>query len=266
MKVDLPIKRPRRYGWKRDLPDYRDRCMAVRAPVGLPEKAELPRPLLASIRDQGDLGACTGFATRTALRFVKAKEGEPFTGLSPMFIYYNGRVIEDTVEEDAGCEIRDVIKGVVRLGAAPEADYPYDTSKFTQKPPEQAYTNARQDIVDSYARVPQTIASLKHCIVQGFPIIFGFSVYANIDDEQVREHGLLGMPRGRMDGGHAVCAVAYDDDKVIENHPGAFLFANSWGKEWGCEHAGSKGYCWIPYNYIGNDDLAADFWTIKGVT
>jgi C1A family cysteine protease len=32
---------------------------------------------------------------------------------------------------------------------------------------------------------------------------------------------------------------------------------NSWGEKWG-----DKGYCYMPYAYLTDSDLAADFWTI----
>ena len=37
---------------------------------------------------------------------------------------------------------------------------------------------------------------------------------------------------------------------------------NSWGSEgWGC-----AGFCWIPYKYILDPNLASDFWVVRVFT
>jgi C1A family cysteine protease len=52
-------------------------------------------------------------------------------------------------------------------------------------------------------------------------------------------------------GGHAVTAVGYD---LEQEH---FIVRNSWGVEWG-----DAGYFYMPFAVI-DDDLAADFWTLR---
>jgi len=53
-------------------------------------------------------------------------------------------------------------------------------------------------------------------------------------------------------GGHAVLAVGYDQAKR------AFIVRNSWGVSWGF-----GGYCWFPFEYVADTDLADDRWQIK---
>jgi C1A family cysteine protease len=48
--------------------------------------------------------------------------------------------------------------------------------------------------------------------------------------------------------------VGYDDEGQF------FWVRNSWGDSWGI-----GGYCQIPYSYLTNPQLAADFWTIRTV-
>ena len=55
-------------------------------------------------------------------------------------------------------------------------------------------------------------------------------------------------------GGHAVLAVGYDDRTQ------RFLVMNSWGTRWG-----QGGYFTMPYAYLTDRALAADFWTVRGV-
>jgi len=76
--------------------------------------------------------------------------------------------------------------------------------------------------------------------------------------------GRIPLPFGRerIEGGHAVLALGYDDELSIANAEGgepargALLVRNSWGKGWG-----EKGYGWLPYDYV-RKGLAEDFWSV----
>jgi C1A family cysteine protease len=59
----------------------------------------------------------------------------------------------------------------------------------------------------------------------------------------------------RQLGGHAVMAVGYDDENQW------LIVMNSWGASWG-----DKGFFYLPYEYITNNNLSDDFWTIRQVT
>jgi C1A family cysteine protease len=58
-------------------------------------------------------------------------------------------------------------------------------------------------------------------------------------------------PHGRP-AGHAVMVVGYDDSAK------RVLVRNSWGTDWGI-----KGYFTMPYDYISDNNLADDLWTIR---
>src|SRR5215471_14135179 len=125
------------YGWTPDIPDNRDKMYAAPAHIlaTLPPKVDL-RPTCPPVYDQGQLGSCTANAIGGALEFDQIKQGEKNFTPSRLFIYYNERVMENSVDEDAGAMIRDGIKSVNKLGAPPEVpDWPYVISKFKTKPP-----------------------------------------------------------------------------------------------------------------------------------
>jgi C1A family cysteine protease len=166
-------------------------------------------------------------------------------------------VIEGTVNQDSGAQIRDGIKSVATLGAPPETDWPYDISKYAQQPPQAAYDDAKQDLVSSYSRVGQDITQMRGCLAEGYPFVFGFTVYESFESESVAQSGIVPMPDSgeNVVGGHCVVAVGYDDTQRV------FIVRNSWGVTWGI-----KGYCLMPYEYLLSPHLANDFWTIRAVT
>src|SRR5690242_16308017 len=114
------------YGWKPDSPDPCDRLYAVSPAISLPPSADL-RAGCPPIYDQGQLGSCTANAIAGMLEFDQLRQhGRDFIP-SRLFIYYNERLMEDTVNEDSGAMIRDGIKSVTRWGCCDEAEWPYDT-------------------------------------------------------------------------------------------------------------------------------------------
>jgi len=256
--VKLARRSIKRYGWIPDLPDRRD--FVYSAPAGtletLPPRVDVTA-LCPPIYDQGQLGSCTAQAIAGALQFdqMKQAQADVFTP-SRLFIYYNERVIENTVDEDAGAMIRDGIKSVAKQGAPHEKLWPYLVSKFRTKPIAAAYTDAELHEAILYQRVQQTEPQMKACLASGYPFVLGFSVYESFESAAAARTGNVPMPKASetLLGGHAVLAVGYDEPSR------RFLIRNSWGKSWG-----AGGYGTMPYDYVLDDDLTADLWTIKQV-
>jgi len=252
------MKESRNYGWRPQLPDHRDFQFAVEPHVlkALPPKVDL-RPTCPPIVDQGQLGSCTANAIAAAHRFdqIKQKATVNFEP-SRLFIYYNERVIEGTVKQDAGAEIRDGIKTLNQLGACTETTWPYVISKFKTKPTAKAFTEALLHQSVKYQAVTQTLDQLKGTLASGFPIVYGFTVYDSFESDAVAKNGIVPMPAKTESvlGGHAVLCVGYDDTKQW------FITMNSWGTGWG-----DKGYFYIPYSYLTNANLASDFWVVQSI-
>lgn len=252
------IRKIKRYGWVPDLPDYRDQLFA--APplylTSLPSKVDL-RPVCPPVYDQGQLGSCTANAIAGAFQFEQIKQKLPNTFRpSRLFIYYNERVMEGTVYQDSGAQIRDGIKSVGNLGDCPETDWPYNIAKFAVTPSSKCYKDALLYRALSYQRVSKNLNEMKGCLASGYPFVFGFTVYDSFESPVVAKTGIMPMPASGESvlGGHAVMAVGYDDHKQM------FIVRNSWGAGWGL-----KGYFMMPYTYLIQPGLSSDYWTIRVV-
>jgi C1A family cysteine protease len=235
----------------------RDYLLAVAPAKALPRKVSL-RARMPPVYDQGQLGSCTANSIGAVLEYNELKQAESDAATpSRLFIYYNERAMEGTVNQDSGAEIRDGIKSVAQLGAPPETDWPYEITKFAKKPPARAYKSALKHQAIRYARVPQTEMGIQNVLATGYPISFGFTVYESFESD-VGSNGIVPMPQPdeTVIGGHAVVAVGYRSIK------GQLYFEcrNSWGPDW-ADH----GYFWMPTSYLTSSSLARDFWVIDQV-
>jgi len=250
------IRTKTNYGWKPDLPDYRDLRYSVNKKTTdkLPSKVDL-RQQLPPVYNQGSLNSCTANAISAAFQYELIKQDAKAAFMpSRLFIYYNERTIENTIDTDCGGQIRDGIKSIGSLGVCSETTWPYIPGYFAQKPSANCYKEALNHKAINYKRVTQELTQLKGCLAEGFPVVVGLSVYTAFESATVAQSGMLNMPASdeKPLGGHAVLLVGYDD---ADNH---FILRNSWGDTWGM-----AGYFKIPYEYLTNVDLSRDFWTIE---
>lgn len=246
-----------RYGWRRDSLDRRDRAFAYKLTrVELPPSVDL-EPFCPAVYDQGDLGSCTGNATAAGLDICRKLQDLPFVSPSRLMLYYLGREADGTTAVDCGAQIRDVVKAAARYGACAESVWPYQIDRFTVRPSSEAFRDATNNRAISYPAIDQDIAHIRSCLADQVPIVFGFTVYDSFESNAVAQTGIMPMPlHGESPrGGHAVVAVGYDDSTR------RVKVRNSWGSRWG-----NHGYFYMPYEYITDPDLAADFRGIRLVT
>ena len=260
-------RRISRYGWSPDLPDHRDLVYSVPASAVAKSSATVDlRSGCPPVYDQGQLGSCTGNAIAGAIEFDLLKQKLKDFSPSRLFIYYNERVIEHDVPMDNGAQIRDGIKSVAAQGICSEKTWPYSDKNnkddacpqcpYAKKPSAKAYAEAKKHLATKYQRLPQELIHLKGCLAEGYPFVFGFTVYASFESQAVANSGIVPMPgeNEKTVGGHAVLAVGYDDGTQ------QFIVRNSWGANWGL-----AGYFMMPYAYVTDSNLADDLWTIRMV-
>ncbi len=211
----------------------------------LPEKIDL-RPYMTRVEDQGQIGSCVANATAGAYEYLyKIATGED-VDVSRLFVYYNGRVLNGTDQEDAGMLCEDAIQVVLDHGVCTEQTWRYAPKNVFKEPSNDAYDEATAFKVDSYLQVPWSLAMWKHALAHGYPIIFGVNIYTSFQTEGEKK-GMIPLPdkeNEKLEGGHAMLCVGYSDEYEV------FIVRNSWGTHWG-----DKGYCYIPYAYMEDADL-----------
>lgn len=249
------------FGWKPDLPDPRDYSsrMQIKALNTLPQKVDLrPKFKVIPMINQGALGSCTACAISVCHMACQVIQSGVVRVLpSKLFIYYNERVIEGTVAYDSGAMIRDGIKSVVRQGVCSEREWPYYINKFRIKPPVTAYKNALNFQALLYERLHnQSLEELLTTLANGYPFVFGFTVYDSFDSRKVAKTGIYNPDpyTEKIIGGHAVVAYGYDKSD------GTFLVRNSWGSAWGL-----GGYFKMKFEHMTNLNMAEDFWLLRTV-
>src|SRR3954470_14869403 len=192
--------------------DPRDQVFELRAGLSfgrIPPSVDM-RNLCSAVRDQGQVGSCTGFAIGAGLReFLEIKSGKPNpeVGVSPLFIYYEERKMEGTVNEDAGAYIRDGLKVLKKMGVAPERDYPYPNDAYTQPegsptliadiskaPPAQAVADAKKLTIKTFTRIT-TLQGLKQALAQGGGCVLGITVYESFESADAQKTGHIPMPQ-----------------------------------------------------------------------
>jgi len=161
------------------------------------------------------------------------------------------------------------MKALVLFGVPPEEAWPYAIENFDAEPPAFCYAYGQNYQAVKYYRLDSRGTSSSELLNRIFaslaaelPVMFGFSVHSSIT--QATETGCIPFPTKKESviGGHAVCAVGYDDEKIVENQfgvektKGALLIRNSWGTEWG-----EDGYGWLPYEYV-RQALTGDWWSL----
>jgi len=248
-------KKVRWYGYIPDHKDQRDKKYSLSAPslVQIKEEVDLAN-LILQIKDQGDLGACTAHAITSAYEALRTAKGLKNVLFSRLQVYFDERRIEGTIDSDSGAQPRDGIKSLTKAGVAIESLWPYDTTKFTEEPPQPVYDDAAKNLVISYTRLDLNVRAVKAALSSNFPVICGISVYESFESDEVAKTGQVPMPgpSESMLGGHCVLIVGYKDGK--------FKILNSWGPNWG-----DHGYFWVDEAYIGNENLTSDLWIIEEI-
>jgi C1A family cysteine protease len=228
------------------------------------------REWCSPIEDQGMLGSCTAHAGVGILEYYERKSFGRHIDASRLFLYKVTRNLMK-VSGDNGAFLRSTMGAMVLFGVPPEEYWPYTDDKkgFDKEPPAFCYAFAQNYQTVKYfrhdphgTRPDDLLMGVKTYLGKGHPAMFGFTVYNSIEQAEKTGRIPFPSPKEKVEGGHGIAAIGYDDQMKIRNTygkietTGALLIRNSWGKGWG-----EEGYAWLPYEYILKG-LAEDFWSI----
>lgn len=245
-------------GYRYAAPRPGTKTFTASARSNLPRRVDL-RPFMTDVENQEDTNSCAANAVAGAYEYLMKRHlGEEAYDVSRLFIYYNGRAVDGVEHEDEGSVIGSLIESLKEHGACSEETWPFDGELVNEQPNDEAYQEASGFLIEDTAVVPTRLDAWKNALAEGYPIIFGISLFRSFDNQ--RRPGLVPMPSPRESsreshGGHAMLAVGYSDaDRV-------FIVRNSWGTDWG-----DDGYCYIPYDYLLNERFNnGDSWIIRRV-
>jgi len=260
------------FNYVRDTIDLRDYkfSKAVGQKVEVPSSIDLS-PKMPKIFNQLTLGSCSSNSTARGLMFAR---NDTESVLSRLFQYYKTRELEGTIPEDSGASNRNAIKSTNKFGICKEELMPYEISKFTEAPTEEAVLEAMNHKSHSYYSC-DSLDDVFQALAQGYPVVIGMEVFESFETKTVARTGKMVMPSmtETILGGHSVLIEGkFDNMKVskltffrkIANflfgtkmhvNKGYLKVANSWGEEWG-----DKGYFYMPYEYF--EKYVFDCWCI----
>jgi hypothetical protein len=217
---------------------------------------------MSLVKDQKNLGTCVAFSA-AALKECQEKEehdrevvsGKEYNrdkeyDYSEQWIYWNCKKI-DGFSGSEGTTIRDAMKVLKNIGVPTEQAWPYtDDPVNIGKPASWANMIARWATIGSYWNV-SNLTELKAALVEG-PVIIGVPVFAEWWEPP---GGVVNYPSNPslMYGGHAICAVGYDESKHLVK------FKNSWSTYWG-----EQGYGYLSYRYI--EDFLWSGWAARDIS
>lgn len=222
------------------------------------------------IRDQGDRGTCSVFATTFLIEYHTARKAKTRTKISDLQLseeYLNWAKNAANHEEKDGGFFTEIIAGYQGFGIVPSTDMPYQAA-FHPKHPD---TPSKSVITTGKAvtRYPVTfiknwdntkgmsaseLTAALNALRAGHPVATGIWWLANFETVTVDKVPLLKeYPRSDNSGsnppmfdGHSIDLVGFHEGKQFPGG-GYFIFRNSFGTGFG-----DDGYGYVSFDYIRN--------------
>ena len=220
--------------------------------------------------DQGQLGACTAHGIAQMLYVaMKANPTQANVAafiLARLWLYYEERALEGTVNQDAGANIGDGMRILASKGIPSETVYPYDISKFTDNPGpavDRAAYDSRGQLNINYHPISSTddalITDVEAALTNKMSVVFGCTVTEQFCGTQ--PSGTIHTPSAgsQVGGGH--CEAVIGHDRANQR----FKVKNSWGSAWGDPTAGPDCW-WMGYDYFTDGVWgASDAWIVEAL-
>jgi hypothetical protein len=261
-KAEAKRSKPRTH--KRDaFPDRVDVRDWLYQPTLAPLPDALIGPQLAAnmVLDQGNEGACTGFALAAVINYHLAQR-KLERRVSPRMLYEMARRYDEWPgERYEGSSARGAIKGWVAHGVCVEALWPNDRASGVLS--ERIAQEAQATPGGAYYRVVHKNIRDMHAALSEVGMVYcTLMVHSGWDEpgpqkisvafEHEGQAHTLRLPvitrKGAAEDGHAVAIVGYTAD--------GFIIQNSWGHNWG-----RNGFALLPYEDFLQH--ATDVWVVQ---
>lgn len=208
------------------------------------------------VKNQGKFPTCTAFAATASNEYIKSKYG-----LSESYLYCNTKASDNYKQPETTLEW--TCRTLNLVGQCSVRYYTYEgnsTNVCTDAVINKILSETEAPI-NKAAIVkfnPADTTNLMKAIENGaFPMI-SIRIFPSFYNSWTKLTGYVGLnlPWENEIGGHAICLTGYLRD---QNWPGggAFVFKNSWGKDWAKESAYSEGFGIIPFEYLRKHCLEA---------
>lgn len=211
-------------------------------------KAYAPVP-----QDQGSYNNCVGWASAYAARSIM--EARKYNCKDPRLIKRNAFApgfIYKLIAPGKSCysptSIELALEVMQNKGAAKFSMVEEICPSYLSKG---VYASASKYKIQAYERLfyyketpAEKVLSIKKSLAEAIPVIIGIRCTPSF--EYADGYDLWKPKESKQTKnffGHAMCIVAYDDNK----YGGAFQIMNSWGTRWG-----NKGFIWVRYNDFTN--------------
>lgn len=220
--------------WSKDKYDSRDYLHAKLYKV--PDVVTWDK-FIPDVRDQGNVGSCTGFGIGGQLTYLAKKLGVYTEWFSPTWIYNGARFIEGTLTEDDGAYPRDCLEWLRKKGCLLEHFWPYRNVLDTQCPPSSFDVEAAKYPQSAYYRVTGDADGICSSIAAGHVVSIGTPWYYKWMDIGVSGKLPVVSFSDSIAGGHMTYLYGYDKPNQL------FFGSNSWGTSWG-----NNGHYLMPFS------------------
>jgi hypothetical protein len=224
------------FGWVKD--DYNPKAVYHKPRlVKLPDHVDLSS-IIPSVRDQGQIGSCTGFGIGGILGATDKQNGEWVDWYSPEWIYNGARFIEGDLSQDAGAQPDDCFTWLADKGCLYEKYWQYNPLFLDTENPNDFVSAAIKYPSFQAVRVDNGVQGIMSALAEGHPVALGgpwFDKWMNPPDGVLANVSAMDS----IAGGHETFLYGYDSSTQ------RLYGQNSWGTGWG-----SGGHYLMPFTAI----------------